>query len=188
MTKILKPGRILLAAMLLTTGCSSDDEEFVDPRAAFVGEYETEDYDLSYSLIYNNSPQIDTTIVANGGTEIEIYLVEDDKREIRFEGLDEFIESGCAELNYAIGGNPVNFMATIDEEVIAEVEGNEFELEDTDFTLTTTVNNIPSSTILSLSGQGSLNENILVLEFEYSGTGAGGSLTFSGEVEMEKEG
>ena len=183
--KISKTGTLLMAIFFLAIGCSSDDgnETAVDPRAVFVGEYETEDYDLSFSVLGTSQ---DTTIVAKGGVDIEISLVENDKEEIQIEGLDEFLKAGFQDVVIALGSMQ-NVAVTTDPEAIAKVGGDEFDLGETVFTLTASDNNGSQSAPVSLSGQGDLDGNSLLFKFEYSYSASGQTVILSGEVEMEKE-
>lgn len=170
----------MLLFIIMLTACKKDEP--ADPANAFEGGYVTQDYNLKYS--FDNPPSNITTIAIKGGIEIVIQPAVNDKSEITIDGLDEFYEELYHEL-LADVGFPNASASVSEKEVIAEVSGNTFEIEEAHFMVSTAYNNLTNTLNLILTGNGSLNDNGIELEFKYVATEPGSILTTFGIVNMK---
>lgn len=151
----------------------------VDNRLSFEGEFENEEYDMMLVQIAGGNVS-DTTITVTSSSELEIELVNSSMDEIELD-IEEFLEDGINFFFSAIN-NPNAVILSVDEDAIAEVSGQEFELEDTDIS----VSGGGDTIFAELTGEGVLEDGNILFTFEYILMTGGIQLTFSGEVELVK--
>lgn len=172
-----KLSKLLIVLMLLTFFGCSDDEP--DPRAALVGTYEMEDFDVSFT----STDDIDTVITVSTNPDIEFEReTELHSNELKLD-IEDFIDDS---MQKTIG---VMFDGTVispdfDNDFIVEVTGNEFVINETNF-----VTNIQEGDTYELitvfDGEGSLDEEELTLDFTFTIYLGESNFTFSGTATGE---
>ena len=152
----------------------------VDARLNYEGDYESEDYDM---LVVSSSggTSSDTTLALSHSSDVEIELVSGSDDEIEMD-LEEFLQDGLTEVLSILGGSTGATLNVLDDP-IAEVDGNEFELDDTDIEIIDGTDTLPGE----VTGEGTLeSDGTIIFTFEFFVQGSGSTLTFSGEVELER--
>lgn len=159
-----------ILSVLLTAACSDEDP---DPRQAFAGAYEMNDFDVLITIGVD-----DSTIEVSTNPEIEIEF-ENGLRtdELKIE-LEEFVGDVINETLGALEGAVFTFDIDDDDSVV-EISGNEFELDDVDFDLIYSDGGTTVKYPCEISGEGKLEGEELTLEFEIA-LYAGGVYTFKG--------
>lgn len=164
-------------------GCK--DNEDPDPRQAFIGAYEMDDFDIT---VVSASVGVDTTFSLPHESEIEFETDDElDTDELKVE-LEDFLENVILEglSVFASPGTTVAVSVDIDDTAIAEISGNEFELDDLSFTITVTSGGTPSVFNCEIKGQGELESDELTHEFEITILGDAGNVIFEGTITGER--
>jgi|GEM_PF-3373290 len=125
----------------------------IDERLKFMGDYENEDYDALFSRV-----GLDTTLTVNSSSDVEIKLIANSTNEIEVD-IRDFLEDG---LNNMLGSSLINY--SFDDDIIAIVDGDEFEIEEFDFTVIEGSFSAPAE---FLEGEGKLEDGVIVFSFRY---------------------
>lgn len=168
--------RLLPALLILVFFGCSDDEP--DPRAAFEGSFEMEDFDVT---TISSDGDLDTVMTVSTNPEIEFERDEDlDNDELQVD-TEELIEDLIREtLGKVIIDSETILSFDFDEDFVTEINADEFEIDDTDFTLIASGNGSTTELRSEFEGEGKLEGEELSLEYDIIVIGEVGSITFSG--------
>ena len=184
MKTILNFRNCLKCCLILLTvsffGCK--DNEDPDPRQAYLNTYKMDDFEVH--LFTNDGT--DSTFVVSNNSEIDFEKDDDlDADELKIE-LEEFLEDAITEsLRAYIPG--VLTYADFDDDLIVDVSGNEFDLDNSEFQLT--ISNSGSTDIFpsDVEGSGEISGEDIEFEFEIVIHVGVSTITMEGTIEGEKD-
>lgn len=182
--KILVPILAMICVYILSA-CSKDNDP-ADPRMVFVGEYESQEYDMLVVGRSNGSVTGDSLLTVTDGSRAEFSLVPGSNTEIEI-NLNDVVDDAITTLFSTGAGGSV--LVNFEEKVLTKTNGKHFEFESTPFETSRTGWTAPCS----ITGQGEITGDIITLEYQIEivlddVTGLPNSgFSLSGEVKLKKQ-
>ena len=148
----------LLTLAVLVFSCKDDDEP--DPRGAFAGTYDVDELDVT---VRAGVEQVSENFDVNA--EIEFIINPDlDADEMEVD-MDDFLEDMVRSL-LAVLDEDATVQIEVDEMVVAEISGDEFEIDGAEVTLTVQTDDGPSVYEMKVDVEGELKDGELEIEAE----------------------
>lgn len=179
---------LLSMAIFLTLSCSSDDDSPApDPKAKFVGTFEMDDFDMQFKIINSGVVVLDSIVALTSHPEIE-FEIEDDLNEDELKTkIDEFLQTLWKRFFTAVELSTLTVDVETDEEVIAEISGDDYAMDEFTSELTLSNGGISEHFLFDSNMKGERDGEDFTLEFEVGGTVFNSVVQISGTAMGEKE-
>ncbi|MFD2822748.1 hypothetical protein ACFS5M_03645 [Lacinutrix iliipiscaria] len=185
--KHFKSIKIVCLCLLTVYSCSKDDDQSVpvDPRLEFVGSYRISETVAQYSDNEGTQPEVSIDLNPRINFEIDNSLNNDELLVDMEEFIEDLYRGLYLDIDVVLGVIDVD----IDDDIIAQISGNDFEINNAEFEVTIALSEEEEHFVLDneMDVEGDFNGNALRFDFEIYFSSVAGQAVMEGDSEGDKD-
>lgn len=170
--------------MLAVFSCSNNDDQPTDPRLEFVGTYKISETEVR---VVNFATDIDSTFTVDIDPKVKFELDNNLNNNELLVDMEEYIEDLYSASFLAFGTLPDDIDVDIDEDMIAQISGNYFEISNAEFEVRIVFEGVVTLLDNEIEVEGNFIGDTVKFDFEIEAESDSAQLDFTGESEGEKD-
>lgn len=183
--KNLKLVQLLCVCFLITFSCTKDDDNKpIDPRLEYIGTYKISETEIR---VINFAIDIDSTFTVDIDPTIKFELDNNLNDDELLVDMEEYIEDLYRAYFLAFGTILDDIDVDIDEDIIAQISGNDFEINNAEFEVRIVFEGAVTLLDNEMDIEGDFNGDSVTFDFEIEAETSTSQIDLTGESEGEKD-